>query len=417
MSEHTDVLIIGGGVIGLSSAYYLNLAGRSVRIVEQNTIGSGASHGNCGMVCPSHAPPLTQPGVVATGLKWMLKPDAPLFIRPTLNLRTISWLLHFAARCDAERMRPAMVARADILRSSRVAYDAFIEAEDLAAAIEWSPVGALFICREAATMDHCAEYFGLVAEFDMKAVPLAGAELAAKEPAVRDDVAGAWYFDLDAHLRPDRLMREWHRVNLERGVIVSENSAVSAIYEDGDKITGVSTSSGPYTADSVVVATGAWSSQLAGMFHTQIPIEPGKGYSITTTCPKLSPVHPCAFQERRCIATPFQSGYRLGGTMEFSGFDPRLRQNRINAIRRAASEYLKEPEGDTVEELWYGWRPMTYDGVPIIGQLPKHRNAYIAAGHNMLGLSMATGTGKLISELLTGAEPHIDPRPYRADRF
>ncbi|MDP6451628.1 MAG: FAD-dependent oxidoreductase, partial [Lentisphaeria bacterium] len=239
-----------------------------------------------------------------------------------------------------------MTARADILRSSRVAYDAFIEAEDLATAIEWSPVGALFVCREAATMDDCAQYFGLVAEFDMNAVPLAGAELAAKEPAIRDDVAGAWYFDLDAHLRPDRLMREWHRVNLERGVIVSENSAVSAIHDDDDKITGVSTSSGTYTADSVVVATGAWSSQVAGMFHTQIPIEPGKGYSITTSCPQLSPVYPCAFQERRCIATPFQSGYRLGGTMEFSGFDPRLRQNRISAIRRAASEYLKEPEGD-----------------------------------------------------------------------
>ena len=114
MPEHTDVLIIGGGFIGLSSAYYLNRAGCSVRIVEQDTVGSGASHGNCGMVCPSHAPPLTQPGAVATALKWMLKPDAPFFVRPTLNLRTISWLLHFAARCDAERMRPAMVARAEI---------------------------------------------------------------------------------------------------------------------------------------------------------------------------------------------------------------------------------------------------------------------------------------------------------------
>jgi D-amino-acid dehydrogenase len=417
MQDETDILIVGGGIIGLSCAYYLNAAGRSVRLVERETIGSGASHGNCGMVCPSHAPPLTQPGVVARGLKGMMHRGAPLHIRPTLNPRTLSWLMRFAARCSLDRMRPAMAARAAILNSSRTAFDELIAAESLAEKIEWTTNGALFVCRQAATMALTGDYFSRAAEVGVAAIELSGAELTAKEPALRDDLAGGFFVGSDAHLRPDRLVSELQRVVTERGVVIEENTPVQGLIADGSMATGVDTDSGPRHAKTVVVAAGAWSSTLKRSLRASVPIEPGKGYSITTTRPKICPTHPIAFQERGCIATPFNSGYRLGGTMEFAGFDDRLRKVRIESIRRAATEYMREPEGETVEEEWYGWRPMTYDGVPIIDRLPSYDNAYLAAGHNMLGISMATGTGKLVSELVTDAEPHIDPQPYSFDRL
>jgi D-amino-acid dehydrogenase len=149
----------------------------------------------------------------------------------------------------------------------------------------------------------------------------------------------------------------------------------------------------------------------------RIPIQPGKGYSITMPRPALCPTLPMIFEEHRVAVTPMQSGYRLGSTMEFAGYDNRLNQRRLALLREGAEVYLREPYGEPVQEEWYGWRPMTPDSVPIIDWSPAYSNVLIAAGHNMLGVSMGPGTGKLVAEILCGAVPHVDRGPYAISRF
>jgi len=171
------------------------------------------------------------------------------------------------------------------------------------------------------------------------------------------------------------------------------------------------------SADAFVVAAGAWTPLLNIDLGCRIPIQPGKGYSITMPRPKSCPRIPLIFEEHLVAVTPMQTGYRLGSIMEFAGYDTSLRQSRLDLLRAGASHYLQEPIAEPILESWYGWRPMTYDSIPIIGPSPALPNIYLAVGHNMLGLSMAPATGKLIAELLNEQKPHIDPAPYSPARF
>jgi D-amino-acid dehydrogenase len=149
----------------------------------------------------------------------------------------------------------------------------------------------------------------------------------------------------------------------------------------------------------------------------RVPIQPGKGYSLTMPRPAVCPTYPLIFEEHRVAVTPFASGYRLGSTMEFAGYDDTLDRSRLGLLTDAAKLYLKDPFAEPVQEEWWGWRPMTSDSVPVIDRAPAASNVLIAAGHNMLGLSMAPATGKLVAEMLSGGATHIDPAPYSLKRF
>jgi D-amino-acid dehydrogenase len=255
------------------------------------------------------------------------------------------------------------------------------------------------------------------AEFNMPALRYDSAALSALEPALKPGLAGGWLYPGDAHLRPDRLMSGWRRVLETHGVVVQEDCEVRGLTKDGNKVRALITTHGDLTADAFVVATGAWAPLLAKQLGCKVPIQPGKGYSITMPRPARCPVYPLIFEEHRVAATPMRSGYRLGSTMEFAGYDSTLDRRRLDILCNGARHYLQEPFGEPVLEEWYGWRPMTYDSKPIIGRVPGLANVLLACGHNMLGLSMAPATGKLVAELLTAAEPHIDPAPYAATRF
>jgi len=166
-----------------------------------------------------------------------------------------------------------------------------------------------------------------------------------------------------------------------------------------------------------VFAVGAWSAKLAPMLGCRIPVEPGKGYSVTMARPSVCPAHPMLLPEEKVGVSPFKKGYRLGSMMEFSGYDSSIPAHRIDHLRHAAEHYLVEPHADPVLETWYGWRPMTWDSLPIIGQVPHLENSYLATGHNMLGMAVASATGLLLKELMQGESPHIDPAPYSPGRF
>jgi D-amino-acid dehydrogenase len=229
-------------------------------------------------------------------------------------------------------------------------------------------------------------------------------------------LAGAWYFPDDVHVRPDRLLASW-RTHLEKqGVQILENCELKRLFREHGRVVAAVAGDDEIEVDGVVVATGALTPLLARQLGCRLPIQPGKGYSITMPRPEPCPTIPLLFVQHKVAVTPMMSGYRLGSMMELNGYDTRIKPGRLQLLRRTAEKYLPVPYCDPVEEEWYGWRPMTSDGVPFIDRLPGMENAWVAAGHNMLGLSMAPATGTLVAELVDGVKPSIDPAPYRIDR-
>ncbi|QEL19764.1 NAD(P)/FAD-dependent oxidoreductase [Limnoglobus roseus] len=416
MSDSNRVVVIGGGVIGAASAYHLAKAGRAVTVVDRAGFGAGCSHANCGYVCPSHVLPLAAPGALWATLKTMFARNSPVKVRPGVVLRDLGWFLNFARRCKRSHMMAAGVAIRGLLVSSRGLYDDLIRDEHLEC--EWQTKGLLFVFRSHHAMDHYAETDRLLRdEFETPARRLDGAALAALEPALRPGLAGGWRYEGDAHLKPDRLMAEFRRVLTGLGVEIREHCPVAGLIRRGDRAAGVITIGGEIPAADVVFATGACTPQLRAELGCRVPIQPGKGYSITFPRPAGGPVNPMIFEEDRVAVTPFHDNLRVGSTMEFAGYDDRLNRDRLAYLTDTAAAYLKVMPTGPADDEWWGWRPMTPDGLPIIGRTPALANVWLAAGHNMLGLSMAPATGKLIAELVTGTKPHLDPTPYAPTRF
>ena len=396
MSEDADrVLIVGGGVIGAAAAYYLARAGRSVAILEADRFASGCSHANCGFLSPSHVLPLSVPGAVAKTLKAMFKPDSPFYIKPRFDPSLWSWLFKFARRCNERDMLRAGRARKALLESSRQLYLKLLEAESIDC--EFEQKGNLFVYQSPKAFEAYAETDRIMREhFDIAARRLDGDQLLEMEPALKPGLAGGWWYEQDAHLRPDVLMREWRRVLEAKGVVIHEQCRVEDLKIQHGRIRGVRAGSQTFDGSEVVLATGAVAPKLAEQARFRLPVQPGKGYSITTDRPDPCPGVPMIFQEHKVAVTPMRSGYRLGSTMEFAGYDTNIDPKRIGLLEKGARHYLDVPLGKTVTEKWYGWRPMAHDGLPTIGSVPKVPNLFIAAGHSMLGLSMATATGQLL---------------------
>ena len=415
-SATRHVVVIGGGVIGTACAYFLMRGGWQVTLIERGQVGSGSSHGNCGLVCPSHVLPLAEPGMVAKGLKSLFQRNSPFAIKPRLDPALWSWLLHFASRCNERDMIAAGHGIQPLLLSSMALYQDLVEREALDC--EFETRGLLFAYRSQAGMQEYAATDRLMSEaFQCPARQYDGDALVELEPALQPGLAGGWYYHDDAHLRPDKLMRAWRQVLEAGGATIREDCAFQGFQYRNGRAVVANTARGGVTADNFVVAAGAWTPLLNEHLGCRVPIQPGKGYSLTMPRPAACPKIPLIFPETRVVVTPFQSGYRLGSTMEFAGYDETIRPERLELLKDGATDYLREPYCEPVLEEWFGWRPMTYDSLPIIDRSPKYENVIIAAGHNMLGLSMAPATGRLVAELLEGSSPHIDPRPYRVDRF
>jgi D-amino-acid dehydrogenase len=415
------VVVVGAGVVGVACAYYLHKAGCAVVLIDKGAVGGGCSHANCGFVCPSHVLPLAGPGVLGKTLRTLLQKGSPLVIRLGALTQPRSpalwaWLVRFALRCNRFDMLRAGHALQALLDSSRQLYGELMKSAEVEA--EFQERGLLFVFHSAAAFDHYAHTDRLLREeFDLPARRYDGSELAALEPALKPGLAGAYHYERDAHLRPDRLMTSWQARLEQMGVEVRQNCPLLGFERHGRRVTAVQTPQGPLTCSHVVVAAGAWTPLLREHLGCSVPIQPGKGYSITTARPALCPRHPLIFEEDRVAITPMPSAYRIGSTMEFAGYDERLRRSRLDVLRKAARRYLVEPEGAPVLEEWWGWRPMVPDGLPLIGAVAGRDNVLVAAGHGMLGLSMAPGTGRLVAELLTDQAPHVDPAPYRVGRF
>lgn len=412
-----SVVIVGGGVIGCLSAYHLVKAGWRVTVLDRGRIGGGCSHGNCGYVCPSHVLPLATPGAIGSTLKTLFARNSPLKVRPGFAVSHLGWFLRFAKRCNRSNMLSAAVGIQSLLNSSRTLYDELLTAEGFD--VEWDTHGLLFVFQSQAAFDHYAETDHLLREqFRMPAERYEAGELLKLEPTLKpESVSGGYLYRSDAQLRPDVLMTALRARLVEFGVTFVEKAEMTSVLPANGVSKAVVTTAGEFPADAFVVATGAWSPQLNAQLGGRLPIIPGKGYSITLPRPAKCPTYPMIFEEHRVAVSPFRTGFRIGSTMEFTGYDETLNRDRLELLTAAAAEYLTDP-GDpaAASEEWWGWRPMTHDGLPVIDRTPRYSNVIVAAGHGMLGLSMAPATGKLVCELLTGGIPHLPAEPYRWGR-
>lgn len=416
MSESRDeVLVLGGGVIGLACAQALAAAGRGVRVLERDRIGVATSHGNCGTLTPSHALPLAAPGMFGKALRWMLQADAPFLVRPRWDPSLWAWLLHFAARSNERTFRAAIAPKAVLLNTSERLLDELVTSRRLDCG--YRREGMLYVYRDATEFDTAWRRHLLLCEHGIAVENWSAAKTEAEEPALLPGLAGALYFPGDGHLRPERYSAELARIAIEDGACIEEGVEIIAIVRERETWVATARDGRRWRAGDLLLACGPWTARMARSLGLRLPIMPGKGYSITYDRPALVPRRPLVLRDHSVCVTAWDDGYRLGSTMEFAGYDDRLTRARLDALERAATMALRVPLGPVKREEWFGWRPMTWDDLPVLGAVRGRPGLWLATGHGMMGVSMSAVSGRLLADLLTGREPVIDPAPYRLERF
>jgi D-amino-acid dehydrogenase len=411
-----EVLIIGGGIVGVACAAELAQRGLSVAIVERGQIGHGCSYGNAGLLTPCHAFPLPMPGVLRQGLKWLVDPDSPLRIAPRVSWGLVSWLLRFAMATNRKQAMRGLRALVELSLFSLNAYKQWDQSNP--GAFEFAQNGLVVAARTPAGLQAAHEEVHLVGELGVRGGILDVRALRRLEPAVTGrDVIGGAYFPDEATVEPLATVQFLARRCEELGVRIIPGTEVFDFDRIGRKIESIQTTGGRFSADRFVLATGAWSGRVARLIGLRIPMLSGKGYSIILDPLDPMPRAATLLLETKVALTPRRDSVRLAGTLELVDVDESITVRRVQAIMRGARAYVNLPAEPRVIEVWRGLRPCLPDGLPIIGRSTRFENLYLATGHQMLGLQTAPATGRLVADLMCGGEPTFDPGSFRAARF
>ena len=411
-----EVVIVGGGIIGLCSAYYLRKNGAKVTILEKGEFADACSKGNQGWVCPALHSPVPEPGLVGTSIKTFFKKDNPLYIKPSAAPRLSGWLMQFMKYCNEKAFKAAEQALNSLSRSTFELYDA-LEADGLN--FEMYRDGMLFVfLNESALQQNAQKFHAHSKEYGHEApIILSGAEVRELEPGISDAVVGGILLENQRHIRPESFAEALTEKLESIGVDLKPNTEVTEIERQGNEVIAVKSRTERFEVGSLLLATGAWSGYLAKKLGYPIPLEAGKGYSITLSNPNINFNHPLYLGDSKAGMSPFDHSLRIGGTMELSGINSNLDKNRILGVRNAVSKYVKIELKAEIEEEWTGMRPMTPDGLPVLGQIPNLKNTYIATGHGMVGVAMSPVTGKVMADLICSGETDIDLHPFDPNRF
>ena len=401
-------VVVGGGVIGMSCAYYLARGGAEVVVLERERIGAGASSGNAGTASPGH-PPLNRPGRVGHALRQMLDPGSPLYVHPSWNPGLWRWLLRFARYCTPGHVQAAMRVMGPLGKDALALFDELIEGERIEC--EYRREGYYDVCESAAGLSEAREEAELARPHGYRPEELDGDELRRREPALGPNAIGGVFFPEAATMDPGLFLARLARVTERRGARVREGVGVASVVMEHGRASGVALSDGSVEgADAVVLATGPFSLDLARRIGTELPVQPGKGYH------RDIPVGPngapplriaCVLHETAVFCTPMPTFLRLAGTMEFSGPNLVMRPARLRQLTVAARRFFPKLGPARPVSEWCGLRPMSVDGVPIVGPLPGVEGVSVATGHGMLGLTLAPVTGEMIANQVLGRE---DPR-------
>ena len=417
LESRDRVVIIGGGIIGLASAWWLDRRGVPCMVLDQSTPGDSASHGNAGQIVYGH-PPLTRPGTSWRGLRWMFDDESPLLIRPRLSGDLLRWLWTFHRHCTSRHFDRCMEVLARLGWETARGFDLMLE--DGAIKCDWRPSGWLDVCLESASLEEATTEIDHLAPFGYHGAPIDGDALRAEDPAFTDEVAGAVRYEESASLDPWAFMIALRRVLSQRGVVFREGdgAGVERIATREGRLEGVVLSTGEMIASRrVVIAAGTWTGPLAATVGLDVPMEPARGYHREILemdpMPRLGGV----LRETYIAVTPMFDRLRLAGTLELAGLDRPWSQRRIDHLTRAAGRYLKGIPAATLGEAWAGYRPCTPDGMPLIGEIPWMPGVVVATGHAMMGMTLGPITGRLVSETICDGQPSIENPLLRADRF
>lgn len=413
-----NIVVIGGGIIGLSSAYYLHNAGHKVIVLDKGDFSDNCSYGNAGYVCPSHFIPLASPGMVWKGLKWMFNSRSPFYVKPSLNRSLIDWGLKFARSANQKHVENSAVPLRDIALFSQQEYRNWTTLPGFDFAYENKGLLEIFQTTVMAEHAHDTVEKGKALGLDVQLLDYE--ELQKLEPQTKINGRGAIFFKCDAHLYPDKLMKSMLGHLRKQGVQLMSGEEVTGFEKANARIAKVFTSRSVYEADEVVLATGAWSRQIAAQMETRIPLMPGRGYSVTLENSQYHLNYPAILAEGRVAITPMDGNkIRFGGTMEVVATKTRPRYDRVKGILNSVKNFL--PEFDIAmppaNKIWHGFRPCSADGLPYIGRITRFKNVVVATGHSMLGLSLGAGTGKLVSELIDERKTSVDLSAFAVERF
>lgn len=415
--HQVDVLIIGGGIIGASTAYELSKTQPNAKIlvIDKGDMGYGCSFGNAGWMTPCFAFPLPRPGMLLKSLGWMLDPQGPLYIHPAPSLLLVRWLLRFLSSMTQEHLQRSTHALTELSKYSLKAY-AQLDQEH-PGAFGFTQRGLLMVAQSAYGLHGAVEEMKMMSSEGIPGQELSGQAVRDLEPAVTGKIHGGVYFPQEAHAEPLAVVQTLVAAAQARGVHFASRTEVFDFVLGDGKIKTVRTTQGDIQADQVVLATGTWSEAIARKLRLNVPVMGGKGYGIIV--PELNPMPkiPMMLIEKKIAVTPRNGSLRLAGTLELVAKDDSISTRRMDAIVSGARQFLNVPEDIRIESLWRGLRPCTPDGVPIISRSRHYSNLVISTGHQMLGLQSGLGSGRLTADLVTGATPTFDPQVYRADRF
>lgn len=410
-----NVIVIGGGVIGICTAYYLQKAGHDVTVLERDKEPDGCSYGNAGMIVPSHFIPLAAPGMMEKGFRWMLNSESPFFVKPRLSRSLAQWGWRFYKSATEEHVKAAAPLLLKLHQASKKLY------EELSSDLEfgYQPKGLIMLYKSKEAEQEEREQARFAESLGNSARILNRTELSELDPNISMNTIGGVYYPEDAFLDPNALMTVLTKQIKSAGVRVEYGVNVSRINLKNRKVDSIESIKRKYAADEFVLAAGAFSSELARKLPISLPLQAGKGYSVTVDNPaEISSI--CSIlTEARVAVTPMGDKMRFAGTMEIAGNDLSISKNRVRGFLKSITDYYpKFPYSDLSGlEVWAGLRPCSPDGLPYVGRFKKVTNLISATGHAMLGLSLGAVTGKLVSEIMESSEPSIDMSLLDPDRY
>ena len=411
------ITIIGGGIIGLCSAYYLQKKGYQITVIDKGDINDGCSFGNSGYVCPSHFTPLASPGIIAQGIRWMMSATSPFYIKPRFNYDLAKWCVSFWRNSNAATVEKNAPHLYNLLTLSRKLTSDI--KNEIGNSFDMEEKGILMLYKTTAIEQHEKELADKSATFGLKTQILNGDEVQALEPAQKVDVLGGVLYTDDAHLHPGKLMKALYNDLERKGVNFMTRTSVVSFEKQHNKVTSVITDKGKLETDELVLSTGSWLPLVSRKLGVHILLQPGKGYSLTFNNINGNLNYPSILVDRRVAMTPMGRDLRMGGTMEISGINNNLLVKRAEAIYNAAKSYYPDlpvrfPE---TNQIWNGLRPLSPDGLPYLGRPKQYKNVVIAGGHAMLGLALAAGSGKVVEEMTSNEKSSVPLEAFKVERF
>ena len=411
-----EVIIIGGGIIGLSSAYYLQKAGHKVTVIDKSDFSSGASYVNAGYITPSHIISLAAPGMINKGIKWMLNSSSPFYVKPRLDLDFFKWTWLFKKSATSAKVEKAIPVIKDINLLSRELYEDIKSSSDFDFFYQHKGLMMYYQTDKAGEGEWNVGKRAI--REGLKVENLSKEEVQKIEPNIDLNIKGAVYYHSDAHMTPHEFMIQMKSYLEQNDVKIISNEEVLCIDVSDEKVTSIQTRSESLTADEFVLATGSWTQNLAKKLNATIPVQAGKGYRINVER-ETNITIPGILMETKVAVTPMNGFTRFAGTMEVGGINHNINPIRVNAIANAGERYfngLKINQQER-ESAQCGLRPVSPDGLPYIGRLSKVKNITVATGHAMMGWSLGPATGKLVSEIISDEKPSLNLEPYQVERF